>query len=253
MRINHFATLFGAVLALMLAVLPASAWELKDMNKQIDETNVIVSAVCSGTVISVKERLVLTANHCISSNVREVEEEVVDPVTGEIKKIKVQKKEPMFIETWKRQNYDIVRSVKHAAIIVGFDEATDTAILRVADIEWVPAMAAPLAPDGFEYLRGTPVFAVGNPAITFDNSVTTGIISAPMRKESFGGKYEIPLFQHSANTIGGNSGGAIYNDEGQLIGTVTGGVRGSDISLAVPIAFTKALLRKLGLGDVLTK
>ena len=244
--------ILGAVISLMIAAHPASAWELEAMNKQIDETNVIVSAVCSGTVISVKERLILTANHCITGNVRQVEKEVVDPKTGEIKRVLVQEKSGVFIETWKRQNYDIVRSERHAAVIVGFDEATDTAILRVVDVEWKPASFAPLAPDGYEYLRGKPVFAVGNPAVTFDSSVTTGIISAPMRKESFGGRFEIPLFQHSANTIGGNSGGAIYNDEGQIIGTVTGGIRGSDVSLAVPIAFTKALLRRLGLGDVIT-
>lgn len=253
MRFNPFSVLSGAALALMFAVLPASAWDLKAMNKQIDETNVIVSSICSGTVISVEKRLILTANHCITDNVSEVEVKSVDIKTGEVSVKRVQKLAPMYIETWKRQDYDVVTSERHSAVIVGFDAASDTAILRVVDINWKPAAAAPLAPDTFEYQRGKTVFAVGNPAIVFDNSVTTGIISAPMRKEDFGGAYKIPLFQHSASTMGGNSGGAIYNDEGQLIGTVTGGVKGADISLAVPISFTKALLRRLGLGDVITK
>jgi len=247
MRINHVAVIFGAALALFASILPASAWELKAMNKQIDETNVILSDQCSGTVVSVKERLILTAHHCVVGNVREVEKKVVDPKTGEVKTTLVQESAPMYIEVWRRQDYDIVSSERHIAVIVGFDVASDTAILRVVDVEWVPASAAPLAPDDFEYLRGKPVFAVGNPGITFDNSVTTGIISAPARKLDFGTGVKFPLFQHSANTIGGNSGGAIYNDAGQIIGTVTGGVRGSDISLAVPIAFTKALLKRLGL------
>jgi len=247
MRISHFAVIFGAALALFASILPASAWELKDMNRQIEETNVIVSSICSGTIISVEQRLVLTANHCITGNVRDVEKRVVDPKTGEISVKKVQETDPMYIETWKRQDFDVVTSERHVVTIVGFDAATDTAILRVVDINWKPGMAAPLAADDFEYLRGKPVFAVGNPGIEFDNSVTTGIISAPMRKEDFGTAFKIPLFQHSASTMGGNSGGAVYNDEGQIIGTVTGGMRGVDISLAVPIKFTKALLKRLGL------
>lgn len=250
MRISHFAVLFGAVLALVASLLPASAWELKAMNRQIEETSVIVSDICSGTVISVKQRLILTAHHCVTGNVREVEKKDVDAKTGEVRTKMVQEALPMYISVWKRQDFGVVSSSSHVAVIVGFDKASDTAILRVADVDWTPKSAAPLAPDDFEYLRGKPVFAVGNPGISFDNSLTTGVISAPMRKEDFGTGFKLPLFQHSANVIGGSSGGAIYNDAGQIIGTVTGGVRGSDISLAVPISFTKALLKKLGIGDL---
>lgn len=247
MRINHAAVLFGAVLALISAVIPASAWELKAMNLQIELTNVIVGGNCSGTIIDVKRRLVLTAHHCIVDNVREVQKREVDPKTGEIKVTTVQERVPLYIETWKRNGYEIVSVSQHSAVIKGFDAASDTAILQIVDEEWVPKMAAPLADDSFEYLRGQVVFAVGNPGIMFDNSVTTGIISAPARQIDFGSGHKIPLFQHSANVIGGNSGGAIYNDKGEIIGTLTGGMRGADISLAVPISYTKALLKRIGL------
>lgn len=247
MRINHAAVLFGAVLALISAVIPASAWELKAMNLQIELTNVIVGGNCSGTIIDVKRRLVLTAHHCIVDNVREVQKREVDPKTGEIKVTTVQERVPLYIETWKRNGYEIVSVSQHSAVIKGFDAASDTAILQIVDEEWVPKMAAPLADDSFEYLRGQVVFAVGNPGIMFDNSITTGIISAPARKIDFGSGHKIPLFQHSANVIGGNSGGAIYNDKGEIIGTLTGGMRGADISLAVPISYTKALLKRIGL------
>ena len=56
----------------------------------------------------------------------------------------------------------------------------------------------------------------------------------------------VKLFQHSATTIGGNSGGSILNDDGELIGTVTGGLRGAAISFAVPIKFTKEMIRRAG-------
>ena len=253
MRTSHLAVLFGAVVALFASVLPAQAWELKAMNRQIELTNVIVSEICSGTIIDVKNRLVLTAHHCITDNVREVQKKEVDPKTGEIRTKLVQEKIPMFIELWKRQDYDIVSSEKHTARIVGFDAASDTAILQVIDEKWKPEMAAPLAGDDYEYIRGQTVYAVGNPGITFDNSITVGIISAPQRRIDFGSGNKIPLFQHSASVMGGSSGGAIYNDKGEIIGTLTGGARGVDIALAVPVSYTKALLKRSGFDELVTK
>lgn len=250
MRIAVYAVLVSFFLALVAALSPAFAWEIKAMNEQIEKTNVLVSNVCSGTVISVEKRLVLTAHHCITDNLHEVVKTEVDPKTGEIRERKVMEAAPMFIEVRKVQDYEVVSLRRMSAKIAGYDNLADIAVLQVEDVDWKPEMEAPLAPDTYEYLRGKTVFAVGNPAIEFDNSVTTGIISAPARKVDFGNGVRFPLFQHSANTIGGNSGGAIYNDEGQIIGTVTGGIRGSDVSLSIPISFTKELLKKLGFEDV---
>ena len=236
----------AALAAMFLLSSPSNAWEIDKMNEQIEKTNVIVSGICSGTVIDIKKRLVLTAHHCITENLRETTKEEIDPVTGEITTKKVMERQPMYIEVRKRQDYDIVSSETHTASIKGWDPLADIAILQVDDEDWKPAMAAPMAPDTFKYKRGVPVFAVGNPGITFDNSVTTGIISAPERKLDLG-RGKVPFFQMSANVIGGNSGGAIYNDDGEIIGTLSAGVRGSDIGLAVPVSKTKELLKKLGL------
>lgn len=224
---------------------PAFAWDIDKMNTQIEATNVIVSGICSGTIIDTKKRLVLTAHHCITDSLQEKEKQEVDPITGQIKTSKVVEKAPMYIETWKRQDYEVVSSERHLAIIIGWDERADIALIQVVDVKWTPTMAAPLAPDTYQYKRGLRVWAVGNPAILFDNSVTEGIISAPERYLDLG-KGQVPFFQMSAGIIGGNSGGAIYNDNGEIIGTVSAGVRGSAIGLAVPIKKTKELLKKLG-------
>lgn len=241
-----------AAVAVVASVSAANAdWPREKMNAQIEGTNVIVSDICSGTIIDIAERLVLTAYHCITDNLREIEKKNVDPKTGEVRITKIQEKIPAYITTWDYQNYEVVSAEKHTATIVGKDEDSDTALLQIDDKRWTPALAAPLGGCDYQYDRGKPVYAVGNPGILFDNSVTTGIISAPERKVDFGNGKKIPLFQHSANTIGGNSGGAIYDDNGVLIGTVTGGVRGSDVSLAVPICFARAMIKASGFEKIL--
>lgn len=240
-----------AVSLLISAAIPAYAWDIDKMNEQIEKTNVIVSEICSGTIIDVEQRLVLTAHHCITNNLREVEKKEVDPITGEIKVSKVVERTPMYVETWRRQDFDIVSSERHSAVIKGYDDKADIAILQVVDAAWKPAMAAPLAGKDYRFKRGLPVYAVGNPGIAYDNSLTMGIISAPERAIDFGTGAKIPMFQHSASIIGGSSGGAIYNDAGKIIGTVSAGVRGSDIGFAVPISKTKELLKRLGLDEVL--
>lgn len=242
----HTTLKAAIVAAVMMFSGPAFAWNIDKMNAQIEQTNVIVSGICSGTIIDVEKRLVLTAHHCITDNLREVEKQDVDPKTGEIRTKKVMELVPMYVEIWKRQDYEIVSKSQHSAIILGWDERSDIAIIQIVDVTWKPDMAAPLAPDSYEYKRGSKVYAVGNPAILFDNSVTEGIISAPQRYLDLG-RGKVPFFQMSAGIIGGNSGGAIYNDDGEIIGTVSAGVRGSAIGLAVPISKTKELLKKLGL------
>ena len=98
----------------------------------------------------------------MADSLREVEKKEIDPKTGEIKILKVQEKVPMYIETWSRFDYAVTGSKRQEAKIVGDDPLTDVAILQVVDTRWVPAAAAPFAPDDYDYMRGRVVFAVGN-------------------------------------------------------------------------------------------
>jgi S1-C subfamily serine protease len=234
---------------LTLAAVPSFAWDIDKMNEQIEKTNVIVSGVCSGTVIDVEERLVLTAHHCITDNLREIEKREIDPVTGDISSKKVVERVPLFIEVWKRQDYRVVSTEMHMAEIKGYDAKADIAILQITNKAWKPLMEAPMARDSYQYKRGLPVYAVGNPGVVFDNTLTTGIISAPARWINMGNG-DVPYFQHSASATGGSSGGAVYNDSGELIGTISGGMRGVNVTLSVPISKTKELLKKIGLEKI---
>lgn len=241
-----------AVLALASLAAPALAWSIDEMNRQIEKTNVIVGGVCSGTVIDVKERLVLTAHHCIDGQLIEEEVKEVDPKTGEIKTKMVQKRKPLDITVHKVVDYEIVSSSSYMVRIVGADNANDIALLQVTDTGYQPEMAAKLAPDSFVIKRGLKIYAVGNPDVIYDNSITEGIISAPQRTIKLDGK-DLRFFQHSASIIGGNSGGSILNEDGELIGTVSAGIRGANIGFAVPISFSKDMIRKAGFAKILEK
>lgn len=239
-------------LAVFLAFVttPARAeWTLDQMNAQIEKTNVIVGGVCSGTVIDVEERIILTAHHCIDGQLVEEEVKTIDDKTGEITTKRVQKRRPLEISVHKVIDYEIVSTMSYLVKIVGIDAANDIAILQVTDKSFVPEMEAKLAPDSFVIKRGVKVFAVGNPGIIYDNSITEGIISAPQRSLDLDGK-SFKFFQHSASIIGGNSGGSILNENGELIGTVSAGVRGANIGFAVPISFTKELLKRSGFAKI---
>ena len=234
-----------------LMSLPARAWDIDALNEQIEKTNVEVGGVCSGTIISAEERIILTAHHCIDGQVVEVDEKTVNEQTGEIITKRVQKKLPLSIKIHKIVDYEIIATEERLVKIVGIDPKNDIAILQVMDTDFKPSMAAKLAPDSFRIKRGQRIYAVGNPGVVYGNSITEGIISAPERIVKFGPSMEFKLFQHSAGVIGGNSGGSILNDNGELIGTVTGGIRGTPISFAIPIERTKDLIRKSGFERIL--
>lgn len=253
MRILKSVLLASALLC-MPSLHPAKAAEW-DMDRQITETNVVLGAggkgFCSGTIISIKHRLILTAAHCVKDQVSREEVEDVDPVTGEVRKRTIQKR--LDLEVWQNvtKDYEIVFSQHYLAKVKGVDRKADVAILQVVDESYIPSMAAPLAPDSTALKRGMTIYIIGNPGIKFDNSITKGIVSAPERSIDFDdGDGAVKLFQVDAASTGGNSGGQVVNESGEIIGTLTGGLRGVNINFAAPISQTKKLLASIGFRDV---
>lgn len=100
------------------------------------------------------------------------------------------------------------------AKIIGRDSKTDIAIVKITASDLKPAVLG----DSDEVVVGEQVMAIGNPA-GLSGSVTDGIVSAVNRKiKSDSTGFEMNCIQTNADISPGNSGGALINMYGQVIG-----------------------------------
>lgn len=134
---------------------------------------------------------------------------------------------------------------EYEATIVGADPATDIALLKID--------AKGLQPIPFgdsENLRvGEWVLAIGNP-FNLQSTVTAGIVSAKGRSTMGQGDLQVTSFiQHDAAVNPGNSGGALVNTRGELVGintmiySQTGSYAG--YSFAVPASIASKVVADL--------
>ncbi|MCW5624799.1 MAG: DegQ family serine endoprotease [Burkholderiales bacterium] len=118
------------------------------------------------------------------------------------------------------------------AKVVGIDTRTDVAVLK---IEATGLPVVKLGDPGKTRV-GDWVLAIGSP-FGFDNSVTTGVISAKGR--SLPEENYVPFIQTDVAVNPGNSGGPLFNADGEVVGinsqifSRTGGYMG--LSFAIPI------------------
>jgi Do/DeqQ family serine protease len=103
----------------------------------------------------------------------------------------------------------------YMAELVGTDEATDIALIKIEADEDLPFLAFG---DSDNAKIGEWVLAVGNP-FNLNSTVTAGIISAKSRDLS--GRNTQSFIQTDAAVNPGNSGGALVNTNGDLIGINT--------------------------------
>ena len=122
------------------------------------------------------------------------------------------------------------------AKIIGSDSLTDLAILKI-DREDLTAIELG---DSDSLQVGEFVMAVGNP-LDMRNTVTTGIVSAVNREIEDDSDSMYTLIQTDAAINAGNSGGALVNAEGKLVGINTLKLLGTGIEgmgFAIPINAT---------------
>src|SRR5574344_1960582 len=130
----------------------------------------------------------------------------------------------------------------YEATIIGTDEQTDLAVIK---IEKTGLTAAELG-DSSNVQVGEFAMAIGNP-LGMQSSVSSGMISAVNRKVTSDG-ITYTLIQTDAAINSGNSGGALVNSKGQIIGINTLKLSGNGIEgvgFAIPINSTKEIYEQL--------
>lgn len=144
------------------------------------------------------------------------------------------------VQLWNNHSYE--------AELVGYDFAEDLAVLKIDAERLVPARFG-----DSELLRpGDAVAAVGDP-LGYSGSISEGIISGLDRDMEVDG-VTMDLIQTSAPINFGNSGGALLNDRGQVIGITTikmvsedGDIEG--LGFAIPSARVKYVVDRLIAGE----
>ncbi|MBQ3427446.1 MAG: trypsin-like peptidase domain-containing protein [Clostridia bacterium] len=125
----------------------------------------------------------------------------------------------------------------YTAEIVGQDTKTDLAVLKITPKAEEPLTAAVLG-DSSALQVGELAVAIGNPmGMEFSGSVTAGIISAVNRSMTIENR-TYNLIQTDAAINSGNSGGALINRYGEVIGInsvklSTTGVEGMGFAIAI--------------------
>jgi S1-C subfamily serine protease len=127
------------------------------------------------------------------------------------------------------------------AQIVGTDELTDLAVLKVDATGLIPMRWG----DSERSRVGSPVWAVGSP-FGFDRSVTFGILSGKHRMVRAGTRYQ-DFMQSDVAVNPGNSGGPLVDARGQLIGINTAivGDTYQGVSFSIPSSVVKEVYEQL--------
>ena len=176
----------------------------------------------SGIIIS-EDGYILTNNHIVSTSSEESYYEV-----SEATKVTV----TLFDD-----------ETEYEAKIIGTDEQTDLAVIKIDKTGLTKAEFA----DSDNIKVGEFAMAVGNP-LGLQSSITCGVVSAVNREvtDSDGKTYN--LIQTDAAINSGNSGGALVNSEGQVIGINTLKLQGEGIEgmgFAIPINSTEDVTSQL--------
>jgi S1-C subfamily serine protease len=237
--------------AMSLAVAAASAnWSTADMNRQIDQTNFVVNSGCSGTLIDTENRYILTANHCITAQYETVERERVKE-DGTITTEKYRRLKPGNVKQLQFNGPLQVQETTYRTEVVAFDSKRDLAVVKI--LAPIPNTDAARFACG-EPVRGEKVFIVGNPMGNLYSSVVSGMISSIQRTYGligYSSEDKVPLMQISGGVVGGNSGGAVYDASGQLIGVPVLGHRMNEtLAFAVPLHDIKDFLKEKNLDGV---
>ncbi len=132
----------------------------------------------------------------------------------------------------------------HDAKVIGYDQASDLAVIKI-DGKDLPAIAIG---DSGKLRVGDLAVAVGNPlGENFSQTVTDGIISGINRKLEMGNQ-TFNLIQTNCAINSGNSGGALVNGRGELIGINSVKIQAQGVEglgFAIPINNVMTIVKEI--------
>lgn len=137
---------------------------------------------------------------------------------------------------------------EYPAIVIGYEEDSDLAVLRVEAQGLQPAEFG----DASELKVGEEVFAIGNPGgDRYGGTLTGGYVSGLNRELEKSAANGLTYIQTDAAINPGNSGGALFNAYGQVVGINSNKVVSTSyegIGFAIPISEVSNII-----GDLMTK
>jgi S1-C subfamily serine protease len=136
-------------------------------------------------------------------------------------------------------------NVRYVANVVGYDSVFDLALLKIE--KELPSFV--MAGDSETLKQGEKVLAIGNP-VGLTNTVTSGVVSSIDRPFlQIGG-----IIQIDAALNPGNSGGALIDNDGYLVGVTFAGLANfENLNFAIPSNHVFSILRKLYMGGETTR
>ena len=139
--------------------------------------------------------------------------------------------------------------VTYDAKVIGYDSSNDIAVLKVEAQNLPPVILG----DSDNLNVGDPVVAIGNPLGELTFSLTAGMVSAKDRQVTFSGGTTMNLIQTDAAINSGNSGGALFNLYGEVVGVTNAKYSGSsgsgasidNIGFAIPINTVRPIVESI--------
>lgn len=124
-------------------------------------------------------------------------------------------------------------SKTYDAYLIGTSKENDIAALKITTEDELKCVS--FIEDSSKVKVGTEVVAIGNPLGILGGTVTHGIVSAVQREVYLQELGYMELIQTDAAINSGNSGGALFNNEGLLVGIVNSGYTGAQgLNFAIP-------------------
>ena len=136
------------------------------------------------------------------------------------------------------------------AQLIGYDESLDAAVLKVEAEDLVPVVLG----DSDKLNVGDSVVAIGNPLGELTFSLTAGAVSALNREITMSNSVTMDLIQTDCAINSGNSGGALFNLYGEVVGITNAKYSGSgsssqasidNIGFAIPINDVLPIVRSI--------